>query len=169
MDETRPELPSTIRQGGFSLVELMVALLIGLVIILGAGQLFLVGFQNFRKIEELSDKQAAITFIADTLLRDIRRADLSSSLCYPGDDLSFSVGGECHAYSFDEMSRTLTLTVGGDTQPLVNHIENLDWGMGDDCFADAPDDLICIDVLVENEKSSLRFHAMNRSAAAANY
>lgn len=64
------------RQVGFTLVELMVALVIGLVIILGAGQLFLMGFQTFRQIELLSNKQAALTFATETLIRDIRRAEV---------------------------------------------------------------------------------------------
>lgn len=66
---------SGLKQAGFTLVELMVALVIGLVIILGAGQLFLMGLQTFRQIELLSNKQAALTFATETLIRDIRRAD----------------------------------------------------------------------------------------------
>lgn len=62
------------RQAGFTLIELMVALVIGLIIILGAGQLFLMGFQTFRQIELLGNKQAALTFATETLIRDIRRA-----------------------------------------------------------------------------------------------
>ncbi len=63
------------RQAGFSLVELMVALVIGLIIVLGAGQLFLTGIQSFRQVELLGNKQAALTFAADTLIRDIRRGN----------------------------------------------------------------------------------------------
>lgn len=63
-----------IRDSGFSLVELMVALLIGLLIILGAGQLFLLSIKNFKQVELLSNKQAALTFVADMVLRDVRRA-----------------------------------------------------------------------------------------------
>ncbi|WP_010626531.1 PilW family protein [Halomonas sp. KM-1] len=63
------------RQAGFTLVELMVAMVIGLIIILGAGQLFLMGFQTFRQIELLSNKQAALTFATELLIRDIRRSD----------------------------------------------------------------------------------------------
>lgn len=66
---------SASRQAGFTLVELMVALVIGLIIILGAGQLFLMGFQTFRQTELLSNKQAALTFATETLIRDLRRAD----------------------------------------------------------------------------------------------
>ncbi|MGR2740420.1 PilW family protein [Billgrantia sp. Q4P2] len=64
-----------LRQSGFTLIELMVALVIGLIIILGAGQLFLMGFQTFRQIELMGNKQAALTFATEALIRDIRRAD----------------------------------------------------------------------------------------------
>ncbi len=66
---------ATSRQAGFSLVELMIALVIGLIIVLGAGQLFLTGIQSFRQVELLGNKQAALTFAADTLIRDIRRGN----------------------------------------------------------------------------------------------
>lgn len=62
------------RQSGFSLIELMVALIIGLVIILGAGQLFLTGVVSFRQVQLLGDKQSALIFASETLVRDIRRA-----------------------------------------------------------------------------------------------
>ncbi|WP_111413385.1 PilW family protein [Billgrantia lactosivorans] len=71
------------RQAGFTLIELMVALVIGLVIILGAGQLFLVGIQSFRQIELLGNKQAALTFATETLVRDIRRANLDPATGEP--------------------------------------------------------------------------------------
>jgi len=69
------------RNGGFSLVELMVAMVIGLVIILGAGQLFLTVFQTNRQVELLSEKQAAVNFAVEGLLRDIRRADWNPGDC----------------------------------------------------------------------------------------
>ena len=76
--------------GGFSLVELMVAMVIGLIIILGAGQLFLTVFQTNRQVETISEKQAAINFSVETLLRDIRRADMNS-ISWNGEELSLAV------------------------------------------------------------------------------
>src|SRR5690554_3550840 len=67
------------REIGFSLVELMVAMVIGLIIILGAGQLFMTVFQTGRQVELLSEKQAAVNFAVETLLRDIRRAQWGHS------------------------------------------------------------------------------------------
>lgn len=85
-------------QKGFSLVELLVALVIGLIIILGAGQLFLAGFLNFRQVQLLGEKQSAITYASEVLLRDIRRAKLynkdgsfESSIKWEGGRLSLAV------------------------------------------------------------------------------
>ncbi|MGM0985153.1 MAG: PilW family protein [Pseudomonadota bacterium] len=64
---------------GFSLVELMVALVIGLLIIVGAGQLFLTVMQTNRQVELLSDKQAAITYVTEDLIREVRRGEFDPS------------------------------------------------------------------------------------------
>lgn len=63
---------------GFSLVELMVAMAVGLVIILGAGQLFLTMFQTSRQVELLSEKQAAVTFLTVELIREVRRGEFDA-------------------------------------------------------------------------------------------
>ncbi|SRR5690554_5680905 len=80
INEKRYDLagPGLVGQKGFSLVELLVALVIGLIIILGAGQLFLTGFLNFRQVQLLGDKQSALTFATETLVRDIRRAKIDT-------------------------------------------------------------------------------------------
>lgn len=67
------------RQAGVSLVELLVALVIGLIIILGAGQLFLTGFVNFKQVELLGEKQSALLYGSEVLLRDVRRAKVEST------------------------------------------------------------------------------------------
>lgn len=59
---------------GFSLVELMVAMAIGLVVILGAGQLFIVVAEQFREVQRLTMRQSTVQVAADVLTRDIRRA-----------------------------------------------------------------------------------------------
>lgn len=67
------------RHAGFSLVELLVAMVIGLVIMLGAGRIFLTVLQTSRHVEMLGEKQAAVNLVAEMLLRDIRRAVWSRS------------------------------------------------------------------------------------------
>lgn len=78
---------------GFTLIELMVSLLIGLVIVLGATQLFMVSRQSFRQVESLGFRQDAMNFTLDVLSRDIRRADPGSIVWDENDrklDLGFS-------------------------------------------------------------------------------
>lgn len=76
-------------QQGFTLIELMIALAIGLVVVLGAGKLFLIGLQGFRTVESLSSKQEAMNFSAVTLVRDIRRASIDT---YGNPLISFTDG-----------------------------------------------------------------------------
>jgi len=61
------------RQSGFTLVELMVAMAIGTLITLGAGQLFLTTFQTFKKVDELSRKQETVVFASTVLVNDYRK------------------------------------------------------------------------------------------------
>jgi len=68
------------RSRGFSLIELMVAMVVSLVVILGAGQLFISLSQTSQRITLLSEKQAAVNFAVETLLRDIRRAEWGSDV-----------------------------------------------------------------------------------------
>ncbi len=70
---------------GFSLVELMVALVIGLLIMLGATQLFITGKQTFSQAEKLGKRQETLRYLVDVISQDIRMADpLSDSLVAEG-------------------------------------------------------------------------------------
>ncbi|MGP9550731.1 MULTISPECIES: PilW family protein [unclassified Halomonas] len=64
------------RQKGFTLVELMVAMAIGTVIILGAGQLFLTSFQTFQAVDKVSRKQEALIFAVNTLTAAGRKGNV---------------------------------------------------------------------------------------------
>lgn len=68
------------KQAGFTLVELMVAMVIGTVIILGAGQLFLTTFQTFQKVDELSRKQETVIFAATMLTNGYRQGNTGYTL-----------------------------------------------------------------------------------------
>lgn len=59
---------------GFSLVELMVALVIGLVISLGAFQIFFSGKQSFNQVSSLGKRQESLRYLVDSLSYDIRSA-----------------------------------------------------------------------------------------------
>lgn len=62
------------KQRGFTLVELMVAMIIGSIIVLGSGQLFLSTFSTFNKVDEISRQQEAVVFIAQVLGPALRQS-----------------------------------------------------------------------------------------------
>lgn len=69
----------SLRQGGFSLIELLVALAIGLLVTLGAGQLFLTSFSSYQTVQHISRNQEAVVFVANTIVRAIREEGESAS------------------------------------------------------------------------------------------
>ncbi|WP_404413312.1 prepilin-type N-terminal cleavage/methylation domain-containing protein [Vreelandella aquamarina] len=66
-------------QTGFSLVELLIALAVGSLVIIGAGKLFIETLETYDKVEKISRKQEAVVFAAHTLVNHYRnRADDSA-------------------------------------------------------------------------------------------
>jgi hypothetical protein len=53
----------------------MVALVLGLLVVLGASQLFLSSSQSFRSIESINKRQEVISYISSVLGYEIRKAD----------------------------------------------------------------------------------------------
>ncbi|QFT86390.1 hypothetical protein FIU88_15665 [Halomonas sp. THAF12] len=141
------------KQQGFSLVELMVSMVVGLVIILGAGQLFLNGFQSFRQVEALGDRQAALTFVSDVVMREIRRGEFDMDRY----ELTEAENGE-----------SCTLFDTADDQPIVDGLssENGCSGKLDVTEnAESIDGLYRVSLSLQGEASVFDFYAMNRSVA----
>lgn len=65
-------------QYGFTLVELMVAMAIGTLIILGAGQLFLTTFQTFQNVNQVSRYQETLIFAVRTLTEAGRKGNIDN-------------------------------------------------------------------------------------------
>ena len=61
------------RQRGLSLVELLIAMTLGLVLTLGASAVFLAGQRNLALNEELSRRQERLRFAKEWLARDLRQ------------------------------------------------------------------------------------------------
>ncbi|MGM0832318.1 prepilin-type N-terminal cleavage/methylation domain-containing protein [Halomonas qinghailakensis] len=60
-------------QRGFTLPELLVAMAIGVVVVLGAGQLFLSTFHTFKQVDQLGRHQEALLYVATTVADTLRR------------------------------------------------------------------------------------------------
>ncbi|RUR31996.1 prepilin-type N-terminal cleavage/methylation domain-containing protein [Vreelandella andesensis] len=69
--------PSATAQSGFTLVELLVAMVIGLLVMAGATQLFISSQQSYRFQTSLANMQDAGRFALDTLAQELRQADFS--------------------------------------------------------------------------------------------
>ena len=63
------------RQRGVSLVELMVAMVVGSLVILAAGSLFQEVNANAREVLRLADRQAVLSYALDTITAAVRRAN----------------------------------------------------------------------------------------------
>lgn len=65
------------RAAGFTLVELMIAMLLGLIVIAGVTSVFLAGQQSFRTNNALSDVEDGSRIAFELMSRDIREAGLT--------------------------------------------------------------------------------------------
>ncbi|WP_447554093.1 PilW family protein [Vreelandella sp. EE22] len=61
------------RQRGFTLTELLVALALGSLLVIGAGQLLLSSFRTFDQVDRLGRQQEALVYTATTLASRLRR------------------------------------------------------------------------------------------------
>ncbi|MDP3535341.1 MAG: prepilin-type N-terminal cleavage/methylation domain-containing protein [Halomonas sp.] len=141
-----------IQQKGFTLVEVLVAMVIGLVVILGSGQLFLATLSTFRQVDELGRKQDAVVFAAHTLAASYRR----------GED-GYVLGDSTDA-------RTCAIRSQSDGQPVIEGFYRL--GVCNDAdFKTSPETgLYKFTLQFEREGDdddieSLVFHVMSRSQA----
>jgi type IV pilus assembly protein PilW len=74
MDIQRMHKKAHTRCRGFSLVELMVALVITLILLAGIGQIFLSSKKSYTLQDSLSRMQENGRYAMDTLSQDLRRA-----------------------------------------------------------------------------------------------
>ncbi|WP_083007415.1 PilW family protein [Halomonas sp. GT] len=78
MDDQTPTTRRCPRpQSGFTLVELLVAMVIGLLVMAGATQLFISSQQSYRFQTALANMQDAGRFALDTVAQELRQADFS--------------------------------------------------------------------------------------------
>jgi prepilin-type N-terminal cleavage/methylation domain-containing protein len=162
------------RQTGFTLVELMVAMAIGTVIILGAGQLFLTTFQTFRQVDELSRKQETIVFAASSIVRRIRGSENGESEYRLACRFE---NAECLCSIYDESG-------DGNPEPVLSFKKELEEASGDttlseqqcvesnknDIGKEQPEEFLYeISLPVENDGEPIKFNVASRSEVLDEY
>jgi type IV pilus assembly protein PilW len=97
MNLTRFSSPSQRRQRGFSLVELMVALVLGLLVIGGVGGVFLSQRELYRQNENLARMQENARYAFEVMARSLR--EVGGNLCGAASNVANKVLGEdIHVY-----------------------------------------------------------------------
>lgn len=99
------------RQNGFTLTEMMVAMVMGVIIVIGAGQLFLSTLHTFRQTESLGRQQEALIFSVTHITSTLQRRGAYDDAGEPYYRLQcVPSASECRC-TLQDMSRA---------QPLVN-------------------------------------------------
>jgi prepilin-type N-terminal cleavage/methylation domain-containing protein len=86
------------KQTGFSLIELMIAMLLGLLIMAGLVNLFLQSKRSFNQNESIARMQEDARFALETIVTDVSMAGMLTDLLTPvgiGFDTTLAIGVDC--------------------------------------------------------------------------
>ncbi len=104
------------RQTGFSLIELMIAMLLGLVIMAGLVNLFLQTKRSFNQNESIARMQEDARFALDTIVTDLSMAGMLADLLTPqgmGFDTTLALGVDCGPAGFPNWAFSM-INLAGD-------------------------------------------------------
>lgn len=87
---TRPSVARFHRVSGFTLIELMISLTLGLIIIAAAIQLFITGVTSYKLQKAMAHIQDNASFGLNFIIDDIRKANLSSPVPAVNDQIAYS-------------------------------------------------------------------------------
>lgn len=151
------------RQAGFTLIELMVALLVGSLVVLGAGYLFLTTLQTFQTVDELSRKQETVIFAAHTLSAGIRQSK-------EGEKSPYEL--KCEVSADDQCE--CTLQDAEEDQPLVTFERPLASAkpLDADCAVEEPnwsDTVVRIPLPMEKNGEAIIFRVARRQPVVDKY
>lgn len=144
-------------QRGFTLTELLVAMAIGMVVILGAGQLFLSTFHTFKQVDQLGRNQEALLYAATSITDTLRRHGATDSNGAPFFRLQCVViesGCRCTVQDMQE------------AQPLVT----FDYDAGASCERDEPlgapatNGVSVVSLPLGRQGANIDFHVTHREA-----
>ncbi|SHM15868.1 PilW family protein [Vreelandella subglaciescola] len=157
---------SASRQAGFTLIELMVALLVGSLVVLGAGSLFLTTLQTFQTVGELSRKQETVIFAAHTLSAGIRQSKDD------GEGMPYTL--QCQINKDKDDQCECTLQDIDKNQPLVTFPRSFDGNWSeDDCeendLLDDKGNVVEISLPLEKNGEAIIFRVAKRQSIVDKY
>lgn len=127
------------RQSGFSLIELMIAMLLGLLIMTGLVNLFLQNKRSFNQNESIARLQEDARFALDTLVTDLSMAGMLADLLTPqgmGFDPTLALGVDCGPGGFPNWAFSM-INLAGDYAPIesVDNATDGSAGAAHSCLA----------------------------------
>jgi len=140
-----PERDSTRRRNpGFTLVEVLISLVIGMVVLAALYAVFTIQNKNFAKQEQIGEMQQIARTAMDSMAREITMAGYDPNQTTPANagitaasatSLSFTSdlngngdtadANESVAYAFDGANYRITRNTGGGGQPFAENIQGL--------------------------------------------
>lgn len=110
------------RQAGLSLIELMISLSLGLVVLLGASQIFVSANQAYSETQRFAQLQGDISLTSDLLATDVRAASAVSLLNDANGNsiLTLTVGGKNVVYTL--AAGLLTRTEDGVAEAISEQV-----------------------------------------------
>ena len=140
-----PERDSTRRRNpGFTLVEVLISLVIGMVVLAALYAVFTIQNKNFAKQEQIGEMQQIARTAMDSMAREITMAGYDPNQTTPANagitaasatSLSFTSdlngngdtadANESVTYAFDGANYRITRNTGGGAQPFAENIQGL--------------------------------------------
>ncbi|MGL4473674.1 MAG: PilW family protein [Shewanella sp.] len=110
------------RQAGLSLIELMISLSLGLVVMLGAAQIFVSANLAYSETQRFAQLQGDISLTSDLLAADVQAATSVSQVDDANGNsiLTLTVGAQNVVYTL--ASGVLTRTVGGVAEAISEQV-----------------------------------------------
>ncbi len=104
---------------GFTLVELLIAIMIFTVVVTLAGTLFVSGFRNYEKVSVILNGQASTRFVMYEISKELRNAKVSD-ITINETNTSITISGTSFAYSSGDS--TISKTKSGNSTIIARDI-----------------------------------------------
>jgi len=115
----------SIRSSGFTLIEMLVGVSLGLLILAGVGSVYIFSAKSFISMSNYSDLSSKNRHASDIVSRDIRAA-LNVASATSNQLVLHSRGGDI-TYAFDPLAKTLSRGQMGQTQVLLQAVSFLNF------------------------------------------
>ena len=106
------------RNSGFTLIELIIAVLLSTILLAGMGALLHAAFSSYEFNTDLTDKTQTIRAAINRITREIRNADNVSWV--NGNQLVITTGTSSTTYTYSSSAKTLTYSDGSTTSTVLS-------------------------------------------------